>query len=103
MSDLTQLFEFLSSPNPAARQIALENLVGHTGKSDPQRHIFIPSLGAALFVEEDTDGPAQASGSGLGGGQVQKAEEDKVKVGMLRDLCTLCQDQAVCRSFFGML
>jgi hypothetical protein len=98
MSDLTALFEFLSSPNPAARQIALDNLIGHTVKADPQRHLFIPSLGAPLYVEAAGEGDeavqAKASGSGLGAGQ--RAEEDRVKVAMLRDLSMLCRDQAVC-------
>lgn len=89
MSGLTELFEFLSSPNPAARQIALQNLVGHTAKNDPERHIFIPSSFAAL------PGEAKADGGGL---QPQKRktehEADEVKVKALHDLADLCRDQA---------
>lgn len=84
MSDLTELFEFLSSPNPAARQIALQNLIGHTSKSDPQRHIFIPSSFAPL--------PGEAANSGIK--RKDGSESDDVKVKVLGDLATLCRDSA---------
>ena len=106
MSDLTVLFEFLSSPNPAARQIALENLIGHTVKTDPARHVFIPSLSAPLFVEDEVEQEGQvkasASGSGLGAGAGKTAEEDRVKVRMLRDLSNLTRDQAVRLSLISL-
>ncbi|KAL1412416.1 Protein hgh1 [Vanrija albida] len=90
MASLTELFEFLASPNPAARQIALQNLVGHTAKNDPQRHIFIPSSFAPLAGETTT-----ADGGGL---QTQKRkaehEADAAKVKALHDLADLCRDQA---------
>lgn len=82
MAELTELFEFLSSPNPAARQIALQNLVGHTAKNDPQRHIFIPSSFAPL--PGDNSGVKRKEGS----------DADDVKVKALNDLATLCRDQA---------
>jgi hypothetical protein len=84
MASLVDLFEFLDSPNPSARHLALQNLIGHTAKNDPQRHIFIPS-----------------SLAGAGGGGLlpekrkQGSEEDQVKIKALKDLCALCQDQAV--------
>lgn len=91
MSDLTELFEFLSSPNPAARQIALQNLVGHTPKNAPLRHIFIPSSFAGTSA-------SAANGGGLVVPEKRKleAEEDAKKVGALKNLCGLCGDQAVC-------
>lgn len=85
MSSLSDLFEFLSSPNPDARELALQNLAGHTPKSSPNRHIFIPSALAGL------------PSSGLGGSTKAK-EEDARKVQALKDLCELCRDQAVRRS-----
>lgn len=85
MSDITELFQFLSSPNPDARQIALQNLVGHTLKNDPQRHIFIPSSFAPL--------PNESAGNG-GVKRKEGSESDEVKVKALRDLATLCQDTA---------
>ncbi|KAL7422943.1 Protein hgh1 [Cryptotrichosporon argae] len=83
MTTLVELFEFLSSPNPTARQIALQNLVGHTPKNAAQRHIFIPS--------------SVASG---GGGIVpvkrkEGAEADDVKVKAIKDMALLCRDQAI--------
>ena len=84
MASLIDLFEFLDSPNPSARHLALQNLIGHTAKNDPQRHIFIPS---------------SLAGSGGGGllpeKRKQGSEEDQVKIKALKDLCALCQDQAV--------
>jgi hypothetical protein len=88
MASLTELFEFLSSPNPAARHLALQNLVGHTPKNSPNRHIFIPSSFAGSGV----------NGGGLKGAGSQSAasgSEDEAKVQALRDLCDLCRDQAV--------
>jgi hypothetical protein len=85
MTELIELFQFLDSPNPAARQIALTNLIGHTAKNDSERHIFIPSVSG-----------------GLGGGGLlpQKrgnaTEDDERKLKGLRDLCALCRDQPVC-------
>ena len=86
MASLIELFEFLDSPNPAARQVALSNLVGHTAKNDPQRDIFIPSSlagsstgGAGLLPEKRKQG----------------SEQDDVKVKALKDLANLCRDQAV--------
>jgi len=87
MTELVELFQFLDSPNPAARQIALTNLLGHTAKNDPERHMFIPSVTG-----------------GLGGGGLlpQKrnaaSEDDERKIKALRDLCGLCRDQPVCSS-----
>lgn len=87
MTELVELFQFLDSPNPAARQIALTNLLGHTAKNDPERHMFIPSVTG-----------------GLGGGGLlpQKrsaaSEDDERKIKALRDLCGLCRDQPVRRS-----
>ncbi|RSH87013.1 hypothetical protein EHS25_003501 [Saitozyma podzolica] len=86
MTSLTELFQFLESPNPTARHLALTNLVGHTPKNAPQRSIFIPS--------------ALAGSSSLGGGLVpekRKAgdDEDEVKIKAIKDLAMLCQDQAM--------
>jgi len=84
MSELVELFQFLDSPNPAARQIALTNLLGHTAKNDPERHMFIPSV---------------TGGIGGGGLLPQKrnaaSEDDERKIKALRDLCGLCRDQPV--------
>ena len=88
MSSLTDLFEFLHSPNPDARQLALTNLVGHTAKNSPHRSIFIPSAAT-------TTG---AGGSGLlgkGAGGKLLSADDKLKLEMLADLKVLCRDQAV--------
>lgn len=84
MTELTELFQFLDSPNPTARQIALQNLLGHTAKNDPQRHIFIPSVtgglgGGGLLPQKRKDG----------------AGDDERKIKGLRDLCGLCRDQPV--------
>jgi hypothetical protein len=92
MSELIELFQFLDSPNPAARQIALTNLLGHTAKNDPERHMFIPSVTG-----------------GLGGGGLlpQKrgmaSDDDERKIKSLRDLCGLCRDQPVCQIEGGAL
>ncbi|WRT70850.1 uncharacterized protein IL334_007849 [Kwoniella shivajii] len=84
MSSLTELFEFLDSPNPAARHLALQNLVGHTPKASPERHIFIPSSFAG-----------QASGGGLLPNKRKEGQEvDDIKLKALRDLTDLCKDQA---------
>jgi hypothetical protein len=90
MSQLAELFEFLSSPNPAARQIALQNLVGHTAKNAALRHIFIPSSFAGTSA-------AGANGGGLVLPEKRKAEaeEDERKVGAIKNLCGLCGDSAV--------
>lgn len=89
MASLTELFQFLDSPNPSARHLALQNLVGHTAKNQPQRHIFIPSLLAG-----------SSGGLGSGSGLVPEkrksgSEEDEIKIKALKDLCALCSDQAV--------
>lgn len=84
MASLVELFEFLDSPNPSARHLALQNLVGHTAKADPQRHIFIPSSLAGI-----------ASGGLIPEKRKQGSEEDAIKVKAIKDLCSLCQDQAV--------
>lgn len=86
MASLTELFEFLDSPNPSARHLALQNLIGHTAKGDPQRHIFIPSSLAGV-----------GSGGLLPEKRKQGSEEDAIKVKAIKDLCSLCQDQAVSR------
>lgn len=83
--DITELFEFLSSPNPQARHIALKNIVGHTPKNDPKRGVFIPSSFAPLPGEEAKES------SGLK--RKEGAESDEVKIKALRDLATLCRDQ----------
>ncbi|WVR08722.1 hypothetical protein IAU60_005780 [Kwoniella sp. DSM 27419] len=69
MASLTELFEFLDSPNPAARHLALQNLIGHTPKSSPQRHIFIPSSFAG------TGQNGQAAGGGLLPGKRKDGQE----------------------------
>jgi len=84
MASLTELFEFLDSPNPSARHLALQNLVGHTAKNQPQRHIFIPSTMAG-----------QSGGGLVPEKRKQGSEDDAVKVKAIKDLCALCQDQAV--------
>lgn len=91
MSELSQLFEFLSSPNPAARQIALKNLIGHTPKNDPQRDIFIPSA----FAAAPGDTAQKADGGGLQPNKRKEgAEQDDAKVKAIQDLANLCRDQA---------
>ncbi|ORX40811.1 cytoplasm protein [Kockovaella imperatae] len=86
MTSLSDLFEFLDSPNPAARQLALQNLVGHTAKNDPERHIFIPSSFAGT----------SASGGGLlPEKRKQGSEQDDSKIKALKDLGNLCTDQAM--------
>ena len=88
MASLIELFEFLDSPNPSARHLALQNLVGHTGKNQPQRHIFIPSTMAGL-----------SSGGLVPEKRKQGSEDDVAKVKAIKDMCALCQDQAVCSSY----
>ena len=87
MSSLIELFQFLDSPNPSARQLALSNLVGHTPNNAPQRNIFIPSSlsSAANGGGLSTEKPKTASG------------EDYAKIKALRDLTDLCRDQPVGR------
>ncbi|KAK8850674.1 hypothetical protein IAR55_004594 [Kwoniella newhampshirensis] len=93
MSSLTELFQFLDSPNPSARHLALQNLLGHTPKSSPNRHIFVPSSFAPT-------GPSTANGAaGHGGGLLPEKrkvgqEDDEIKVKALMDLMELCRDQA---------
>lgn len=87
MASLTELFQFLDSPNPSARHLALQNLVGHTPKNSTNRTIFIPST----FAGNTTTG---------GGGLVPNkrkdgSDEDEMKVKALKDLTYLCMDQAV--------
>ncbi len=86
MSGLTELFQFLDSPNPSARHLALQNLVGLTPKNAPDRGIFIPSSFAGI--------------SNGGGGLLPEkrktvSEEDERKIKALKDLTVLCRDQAV--------
>jgi hypothetical protein len=98
MSELIELFEFLSSSSPAARQIALQNLIGHTPKSAGNRHIFIPSSFAPLpgTTAAGLTGAAAADGGGLQAGKRKEGQElDEVKVKALHDLAMLCRDQAV--------
>ncbi|ORY28047.1 cytoplasm protein [Naematelia encephala] len=85
MSELTELFQFLDSPNPAARHLALTNLVGHTPKNAPQRHIFIPSSLA---------GSATNGGGLLPEKRKAGQEEDEQKIKVITDLAALCRDQA---------
>lgn len=88
MAELIELFEFLSSPNPAARQIALQNLIGHTPKNSAHRDIFIPSSFAALPGDK-TDGGL------LPEKRKEGAELDDIKIKAIKDLANLCRDQAV--------
>ena len=85
MSDLSELFQFLDSPNPSVRQIALQNLVGYTPKTSPQRGIFIPSSLAGT----------SSDGGALRPDKQQSSKQDEIKVKVLRDLTVLCRDQAV--------
>lgn len=97
MASLTDLFEFLSSPNPSARHLALQNLIGHTPKSAAQRHIFIPSTLAPLASSSE-EGSQKGNGGGglMGSGSGGKmGEEDGRKVQGIRDMMGLCRDQAV--------
>lgn len=86
MSGLTELFQFLDSPNPSARHLALQNLLGHTPKNALQRTIFIPSSlsGTSLDV-----------GGLLPANQKSSNPEDDEKIKALKDLTLLCRDQAV--------
>lgn len=87
MSSLADLFEFLHSPNPDARQVALTNLVGHTAKGQAARSIFIPNgstpTKAQLIADKDGEKTKGMS------------QEELFKIGMLEDLKLLCRDQAV--------
>ncbi|WVQ72728.1 hypothetical protein IAR50_002288 [Cryptococcus sp. DSM 104548] len=84
MASLTELFQFLDSQNPSARQLALQNLVGHTPKTAPERHIFIPSSFAG----------SGATGGGLVPNKRKEGtEEDEIKLKALKDLTLLCMDQ----------
>ncbi|WWD20849.1 hypothetical protein CI109_105326 [Kwoniella shandongensis] len=93
MASLTELFQFLDSPNPSARHLALQNLLGHTPKSSPNRKIFVPSSFAP------TTSGQTANGAGTNGGLLPEKrkvgqEEDELKVKALKDLMVLCRDQA---------
>lgn len=96
MASLADLFEFLSSPNPSARHLALQNLVGHTPKSAAERHIFVPSTLAPLASSDGTQVESSGGGGLLGSGSGGKmGEDDKRKVQGIRDMMGLCRDQAV--------
>lgn len=88
MSSLTELFEFLHSPNPDAREVALTNLIGHTPKTQPGRSIFIPSASSTPIH-------VQKQGPQSGVPVKQNSAEDAVKLEMLEDLKTLCRDVTV--------
>ena len=93
MSSLTELFQFLDSPNPSARQLALQNLVGHTAKNDAERHIFVPSV---------------LAGKTVGGGLIpektkQSNDEDEIRVKAIKDIAALCRDQAVSHGIWSEL
>ena len=64
------LLPFLRDKNPQVRQIALQNLLGHTPKEAPCRSIFL---------------------DGLRGGGLQGVQDNDV----LRDLKILCRDHLV--------
>ncbi|KAI5452890.1 Protein hgh1 [Naganishia albida] len=87
MSSLADLFEFLHSPNPDARQVALSNLVGHTAKGQAARSIFIPN--------GSTPTKAQLIADENGAQSKSLSQEELFKIGMLEDLKLLCRDQAV--------
>ncbi len=88
MSSLTDLFEFLHSPNPDARHLALQNLLGQTPKNSPYREIFIPSLSCPITAVTETT----AGSSGI---PARKASaQDAQKLELLQDLKTLTRDQA---------
>lgn len=95
MASLTDLFEFLSSPNPSARQIALQNLVGHTPNTAAQRHIFVPSILAPLASAGQAQSNGASGGGLLGGGGWKMTEDDGRKVQGIRDLMGMCRDQGV--------
>ncbi|OXG43804.1 cytoplasmic protein [Cryptococcus neoformans] len=85
MASLTELFQFLDSPNPSARHLALQNLIGHTPKNSTNRNIFIPSSFAGNIT----------SGSGLVPNKRKDgSDEDEIKIKALKDLTYLCMDQA---------
>lgn len=86
MSSLADLFEFLHSPNPDARQVALSNLVGHTAKGQAARSIFIPN--------GSTPTKAQLIADENGAQSKSLSQEELFKIGMLEDLKLLCRDQA---------
>ena len=67
---LYQLLPFLHDRNPNVRQIALQNLLGHTPKEAPSRSIFL---------------------AGLRGGGLQGTQDNDV----IRDLKILCRDHLV--------
>lgn len=90
MTSLADLFEFLHSPNPDARQVALTNLVGHTPKGAAQRSIFIPSISAPTFQS-----PEQEQTSGNAASARKPSAQDATKLEMLQDLKMLCRDVAV--------
>lgn len=92
MTTLTDLFEFLHSPNPDARQVALTNLVGHTPKGSAQRTIFIPSLSAPTFESSQQQ---QQKAQSIPVVIRKPSPQDAVKLEMLQDLKMLCRDQAV--------
>ena len=89
MSSLADLFEFLHSPNPDARQVAITNLVGHTAKGQAARSIFIPN--------GSTPTKAQLIANQNGEQTKALSQTELFKVGMLEDLKLLCRDQAVSR------
>lgn len=89
MSSLADLFEFLHSPNPDARQVALTNLVGHTAKGQAARSIFIPN--------GSTPTKAQLVANQNGEQTKALSQTELFKIGMLEDLKLLCRDQAVSR------
>ena len=71
-----QLLPFLHDRNPQVRQVALENLVGHTPTDSPNRGIFF-----------------------AGGGEGSHKDTE-----LARDLKLLCRDQLACPSgVFGCL
>ncbi|WWC72725.1 uncharacterized protein I206_106689 [Kwoniella pini CBS 10737] len=85
MTTLTELFQFLDQPNPSVRHLALQNLIGHTPKNSPERHIFIPSSFAGI----------SSNGGGLLPNKRKEGQEsDELKVKAIKDLATLCKDQA---------
>ncbi|GHJ85089.1 hypothetical protein NliqN6_1491 [Naganishia liquefaciens] len=87
MSSLADLFEFLHSPNPDARQVALTNLVGHTAKGQAARSIFIPN--------GSTPTKAQLVANQNGEQTKALSQAELFKIGMLEDLKLLCRDQAM--------
>ena len=72
-----QLLPFLHDRNPQARQIALENLLGHTPAGSPHRSIFFAGLQSEALPMQTT-----------------KDTE------LVRDLKLLCRDQLACTAIF---